>query len=309
MKRTIALFLFLGVAQNALGAANNQPKKNSETISKWPFTIEVFNVGSQYEIEFQYKKKSEQGWTKDIIPPRSRHFLIANEIQPVVRFKAIEKLGVIGTLPTTEFDFSKKQVVKTMNIITGAVSKDFFEDKLIPDSRWENLDGRYRLLLDYPSRYSWKLEGELKWKWEKEVIYSDRRPFRVKTDLVRVKRDLELETTKLLKILNVKKVFPGKWGEFITGEFIAYEYLKEKEEDPNLENIRVQFALMLRAQAALILGVDEDADFKVKRKAYFKLAHKWHPDRNKSPEAGQVFKLINHAYQILEKDNSTKDGN
>ncbi len=48
-----------------------------------------------------------------------------------------------------------------------------------------------------------------------------------------------------------------------------------------------------------ILGVPRDADSKAIKKAYHKLAMRWHPDRNKSPEAEERFKAIATAYAIL----------
>ncbi len=48
-----------------------------------------------------------------------------------------------------------------------------------------------------------------------------------------------------------------------------------------------------------ILGVDRDASSEEIRKAYRKLARKYHPDVNKSPDAEQKFKDGNHAYAVL----------
>ena len=48
-----------------------------------------------------------------------------------------------------------------------------------------------------------------------------------------------------------------------------------------------------------ILGVAKTASEAEIKKAYRRLALKWHPDRNKSPEAEKHFKEINEAYEIL----------
>lgn len=48
-----------------------------------------------------------------------------------------------------------------------------------------------------------------------------------------------------------------------------------------------------------ILGVSRDASDEDLKKAYRQRALKYHPDRNKSPDAVQRFKEVNEAYQIL----------
>ncbi|MCW8963649.1 MAG: J domain-containing protein [Gammaproteobacteria bacterium] len=52
-----------------------------------------------------------------------------------------------------------------------------------------------------------------------------------------------------------------------------------------------------------VLGVPRDADEAAIKNAYHKLAMKWHPDRNDSPEAEDKFKEIATAYAILKDPN------
>ena len=50
-----------------------------------------------------------------------------------------------------------------------------------------------------------------------------------------------------------------------------------------------------------ILGVSRDVSEEELKKAYRRLAFKYHPDRNKDPEAEEKFKEINEAYGFLSK--------
>lgn len=48
-----------------------------------------------------------------------------------------------------------------------------------------------------------------------------------------------------------------------------------------------------------ILGVSKNATLDEIKAAYRRLALKWHPDKNKSPEATEKFKQINKAFEVL----------
>lgn len=48
-----------------------------------------------------------------------------------------------------------------------------------------------------------------------------------------------------------------------------------------------------------VLGVPKDATTATIKRAYYKQAREFHPDKNEEPGAEEVFKMINEAYQVL----------
>ncbi|XP_040266873.1 dnaJ homolog subfamily B member 9 [Bufo bufo] len=56
-----------------------------------------------------------------------------------------------------------------------------------------------------------------------------------------------------------------------------------------------------------ILGVPKNASERQIKKAFHKLAMKYHPDKNKSPDAEAKFREIAEAYEILSDDNKRKE--
>ena len=50
-----------------------------------------------------------------------------------------------------------------------------------------------------------------------------------------------------------------------------------------------------------ILGIEKDSDESTIKKAYYKLAQKWHPDKNlnNTEKANEMFKLVAEAYEVL----------
>ncbi len=56
-----------------------------------------------------------------------------------------------------------------------------------------------------------------------------------------------------------------------------------------------------------ILGVSPNATPQEIRQAYLEAVRRWHPDRNKSPEAHEIFLLVREAYEILSNPALRKD--
>ena len=60
-----------------------------------------------------------------------------------------------------------------------------------------------------------------------------------------------------------------------------------------------------------VLNISKDADINTIKKAYKKLAIKWHPDKNKDnkQEAETKFKSISEAYQVLSDNDKRQEYN
>ena len=56
-----------------------------------------------------------------------------------------------------------------------------------------------------------------------------------------------------------------------------------------------------------VLGVDKGADKKEIKKAYRKLAMKYHPDVSEDPESTEKFKEISEAYAVLSDEEKPAD--
>ena len=71
---------------------------------------------------------------------------------------------------------------------------------------------------------------------------------------------------------------------------------------------RITLDLETRRMACKILGVDEMSDKKQLKKAYRRIAMKFHPDKNlNDPDANKKFVLIKCAYKLLAEDKPCPD--
>lgn len=66
---------------------------------------------------------------------------------------------------------------------------------------------------------------------------------------------------------------------------------------------------MNRAEAFRLLEIPENSSTEEAKKAYRRLAMKWHPDRNKEPGAEAKFKQIKEAYELIESEKAGSSSN
>ncbi|OCT59526.1 dnaJ homolog subfamily C member 18 [Xenopus laevis] len=73
----------------------------------------------------------------------------------------------------------------------------------------------------------------------------------------------------------------------------------EEEEEEAEEEERLNSRMEAEDDYYSLLGVSKDANEETLRKAYLKLALKYHPDKNSSPGATEAFKAIGKAFSVL----------
>jgi len=56
---------------------------------------------------------------------------------------------------------------------------------------------------------------------------------------------------------------------------------------------------MLKRDYYEVLGIDRDASDEAIKRAFRQLAFKYHPDHNRDERAGEEFKEVNEAYEVL----------
>lgn len=74
--------------------------------------------------------------------------------------------------------------------------------------------------------------------------------------------------------------------------------MKHKNTDNNYKDLEFNICILMTDYYS-DLGVNKNSEQNEIKKAYRQLAMKWHPDKNNSPEASDMFKKINEAYDIL----------
>jgi DnaJ-domain-containing protein 1 len=144
------------------------------------------------------------------------------------------------------------------------------------------------------------------WKeWKKRII-------NVNYEVWAIQRKISTELENKIKDLDLRREIV--WNIDILCEKIAKLQLKKEgwvfEDkfkiplDEYLENIPPT-----KKSNYEILGVNENASENEIRKSYFRLALRWHPDKNNSSVAESRFKEISAAYQALSKGKEREEDN
>ena len=78
--------------------------------------------------------------------------------------------------------------------------------------------------------------------------------------------------------------------------------MRNRKEDMEFME-RISRDLEMRRAASRLLNIDETADKEQLKKAYRKVASKFHPDKNQDdPDANRKFLLVKCAYKLLAED-------
>lgn len=96
-----------------------------------------------------------------------------------------------------------------------------------------------------------------------------------------------------------QKVASEKGSTASTAETKAPEPEVPKKPDYTAEQVRKCREIISKKNYYSILGVPERAGEEEIKKAYKKLAIKFHPDKNRAPQASEAFKKVSAAYVCL----------
>jgi hypothetical protein len=124
------------------------------------------------------------------------------------------------------------------------------------------------------------------------------------------------------QLTNIAANFSQEWFDYAAGELKSRigQYTPQSHSQPYPKRVKGSPKVQKRAPggqsapqdskqakahkpairtAYTVLGVDPKADIRVIQAVYRIMAHRWHPDTNKSPQAGERMKELNAAWAIL----------